>query len=71
MSGRRLAGPQQDGDWARGGRVVDMDGHEAAFIVVGVIIRYWLAPAGVVANNTNGSLLFHDFDSTMKDLKLS
>ena len=36
MSGRRLAGPQQDGDRPRGGDVVHVDGHEAAFVMVGV-----------------------------------
>ena len=32
MSGRRLARSQQDGDGTRGGDIVDVDGHEAAFV---------------------------------------
>ena len=36
VSGRCLAGPQQDGDRPRGGNVVDVDGHEAALVVVRV-----------------------------------
>ncbi len=36
VPGRRLAGPQQDGDRARGGDVVDVDRHEAALVVMRV-----------------------------------
>jgi len=34
--GRSFARPQQDCDRARGGGVIDVDGHEAAFVVVRV-----------------------------------
>src|SRR4051812_7750539 len=36
LPGRGLTGPQQDGDRARGGRVINMDRHEAALVVVRV-----------------------------------